>query len=274
MRRDLRTLFLMGVVMKRILGTVMVTAALTAPGLAADLGARTYTKAPVVAPVSNWSGFYVGGNLGYGWGDGNTDFSFLPSPERFGDNNTTLGARSTGVTGGAQFGYNWQIGSLVTGLEADIQGSDIKGSARGTPTFFGTADLDPNAVLSSEQKLSWFGTVRGRLGVTVTPDLLLYGTGGLAYGHVDASANSQFNGGIFEAPASVSKTKVGWTAGAGAEWMFAHNWSAKLEYLYVDLGSESAIGSFAPPVDPQFKVGYTWRFRENIARVGVNYHFN
>jgi len=74
-------------------------------------------------------------------------------------------------------------------------------------------------------------------------------------------------------PASVSKTKVGWTAGAGAEWMFARNWSAKLEYLYVDLGSDSAIGNFTPP-DPNFKVGYTWNARENIARVGVNYHFN
>jgi outer membrane immunogenic protein len=73
---------------------------------------------------------------------------------------------------------------------------------------------------------------------------------------------------------AVIKTKVGWTAGAGAEWMFAHNWSAKLEYLYLDLGSDSAIGSFAPPVDPKFKIGYTWRTRENIARVGVNYHFN
>jgi outer membrane immunogenic protein len=265
--------------MKRILGAVMVTAALTAPGLAADLGARTYTKAPVVAPVSNWSGFYVGGNLGYGWGDGNTDFSFLPSPADFGTNNTTLGLRSTGVTGGAQIGYNWQIGSLVTGLEADIQGSDIKGSARATPTFVSDGTPDPGGVLSSEQKLSWFGTVRGRLGVTVTPDLLLYGTGGLAYGHVDASANTQFFDGTsleVEWPASVSKTKVGWTAGAGAEWMFAHNWSAKLEYLYVDLGSESAIGNVAPigSIDPQFKVGYNWRFRENIARVGVNYHFN
>jgi outer membrane immunogenic protein len=91
--------------MKRILGAVMVTAALTAPGFAADLGARTtYTKAPVVEPVSNWSGFYIGGNLGYGWGDGNTDFSFLPSPADFGINNTTLGARSTGVVGGAQAG--------------------------------------------------------------------------------------------------------------------------------------------------------------------------
>ena len=102
--------------MKRIVGGVIVMAALTAPGLAADLGARSYTKAPVVAPVSNWSGFYVGGNLGYGWGNGNTDFSFLPSPESFELNNGSLGIQSTGVIGGAQFGYNWQIGSLVTGL--------------------------------------------------------------------------------------------------------------------------------------------------------------
>jgi len=79
--------------------------------------------------------------------------------------------------------------------------------------------------------------------VTVTPDLVLYGTGGLAYGRVDASANWRFDPEQGQAPASVSKTKVGWTAGAGAEWMFARNWSAKLEYLYVDLGSESAIGN-------------------------------
>jgi outer membrane immunogenic protein len=262
--------------MKRIVGAVMVTAALTAPGWAADLGARTFTKAPVVAPVSNWSGLYIGGNLGYGWGDGNTDFSFLPSPEEFGDANTSLRARSTGVIGGAQLGYNWQIGSLVTGLEADIQGSGIKGSARAIPTLVGTTIPDSDTVLSTEQKLSWFGTVRGRLGVTVTPELLLYGTGGLAYGHVDASANTRFpDDNQFQHPASVSEPKVGWTAGAGAEWMFARNWSAKLEYLYVDLGSESAIAnSTSNLVDPKFKVGYTWHTRENIARVGVNYHFN
>jgi outer membrane immunogenic protein len=255
---------------KRILSAVILTAALTAPGWAADLGARTYTKAPVVAPVSNWSGLYVGGNLGYGWGSANTDVSF---PAEFDFNNTTLGARSSGVIGGAQLGYNWQIGSVVTGLEADIQGSGIKGSARAIPTVVGTAIPDPSSVLSSDHKLSWFGTVRGRLGVTVTPDLLLYGTGGLAYGRVDASAN-YFQTVDFQAPASISKTKAGWTAGAGAEWMFAHNWSAKLEYLYLDLGSDSAIGSFAPPVLPQVQVGYTWHTRENIARVGVNYHFN
>jgi outer membrane immunogenic protein len=264
--------------MKRILGAMILTTALTAPGLAADLAARTYTKAPALtpAPVSNWSGFYLGGNLG--WGDGNTDFSFLPSREAFERNNATLGARSTGVTGGAQIGYNWQVGSLVTGLEADIQGSNIKGSVRAIPIGEFTGLPDPGSLFSSEARLSWFGTVRGRLGVAVTPDLLLYGTGGLAYGHVDASANTQlFNGdgSLFaEFPASISTTKVGWTAGAGAEWMFARNWSAKLEYLYVDLGSESAIADIVPLINPVLKVGYTWNFRENIVRAGVNYHFN
>ena len=261
--------------MKRTLGAVIVTAALTAPALAADLGARTYTKAPALAPASNWSGLYVCGNLGYSWGDGNTDVTLLPALAEFDLNNASLGARSSSVIGGAQLGYNWQIGSVVTGLEADIQGSGIKGSARANPTLVANGIPDPSSVLSSEQKLSWFGTVRGRLGVTVTPELLLYGTGGLAYGHVDASANSQFLGdGVREAPASVSKTKVGWTVGAGAEWMFARNWSAKLEYLYVDLGNESAFGDLTQVDDPQLKVGYTWHTRENIVRVGVNYHFN
>jgi outer membrane immunogenic protein len=265
--------------MKRIVLATALVALGSASALAADLGARSYTKAPVVAPASNWSGLYIGGNLGYGWGNNSTDFAFLPSPREFeADNNTTLGTRSSGVTGGAQLGYNWQIGSLVTGLEADIQGSGIKGSARATPTVLGTAIPDPISVFSSEPKLSWFGTVRGRLGVTVTPDLLLYGTGGLAYGRVDASANWFSSDGSFQAqaPASVSKTKVGWTAGAGAEWMFARNWSAKLEYLYVDLGSASAIGDLTvnQVLHPPLAVGYTWHTRENIARVGVNYHFN
>jgi outer membrane immunogenic protein len=271
--------------MKRILGGMVVAAALSGSAFAADLPPRSYAKAPVVAPVTNWSGLYVGGNLGYGWGSGNTDVSFLPSPAEFEFNNTTLGARSSGVIGGAQLGYNWQIGSVVTGLEADIQGSGIKGSARAPaiPTF--VPDFPLESSLSSEHKLSWFGTVRGRLGVTVTPELLLYGTGGLAYGRVDASANwflsQEEDGGEHfqaQAPASVSKTKIGWTAGAGAEWMFARNWSAKLEYLYVDLGSESAIGdetaNFPDAGVPGGKVGYTWHTRENIARVGVNYHFN
>jgi opacity protein-like surface antigen len=93
--------------MKRILGGVVVAAALSGSAFAPDLGARTYAKAPAMAPVSSWSGLYVGGNLGYGWGDGNTDFSFLPTPEEFGVNNASLrldppgspAARSSVTTG-------------------------------------------------------------------------------------------------------------------------------------------------------------------------------
>jgi outer membrane immunogenic protein len=265
--------------MKRILSAVILTAALTAPGLAADLGARTYTKAPVVAPVSNWSGFYVGGNLGYGWGSANTDiFDRPPAP----DFHTTLGARSSGVIGGAQLGYNWQVGSLVTGLEADIQGSGIKGSTvRSSLINHQGLPEDPSNFLSSDQKLSWFGTVRGRLGVTVTPDLLLYGTAGVAYGEVNNSANQHFlaffDGKFLEFPASARKTKAGWTAGAGGEWMFARNWSAKVEYLHVDLGNVSAVGDevdhFLTLQIPR-KSDYTWKAQEDIVRVGVNYHFN
>src|ERR1700704_5405702 len=181
--------------MKRIVLAAALVVLSSASALAADLPPRGYGKAPAMAAATNWSGLYIGGNVGYGWGNNSTDFSFLPTPEALeADNNTTLGTRSSGVIGGAQLGYNWQIGSVVTGLEADIQGSGIKGSARANPTLVANGIPDPSSVLSSEQKLSWFGTVRGRLGVTVTPELLLYGTGGLAYGRVDASANSQFLG--------------------------------------------------------------------------------
>src|SRR3981189_877847 len=111
---------------KIILATVLAGIGSTA-ALAADLGARTYTKAPaMMTAVGNWSGFYIGGNVGYGWGNGNTHFSFLPTPVDFGVNNATLGARSTGVTGGAQLCYNWQIQSLVSSFEAAIQSSYVR----------------------------------------------------------------------------------------------------------------------------------------------------
>jgi len=144
--------------MRRLFLATLSVLALSGGARAADLPLKSphAQAAAMAAAVSNWSGFYVGGNLGYGWGNGNTDFSFLPTPAEFGTNNTTLGTRSTGVIGGAQFGYNWQIGSLVTGLEADIQGSGIKGSVH--PALTDAAGF--LNVVSSEHRLSWFGTVR------------------------------------------------------------------------------------------------------------------
>jgi outer membrane immunogenic protein len=100
---------------------------------------------------------------------------------------------------------------------------------------------------------------------------LLYVTAGLAYGQIDTPADLEaFNGNRF--PASVSKVKAGWTAGAGAEWMLARNWSAKLEYLYLDLGNVSAFGAQIPAI-PLVGIGYIWKMQDHIVRAGVNYHF-
>jgi outer membrane immunogenic protein len=261
--------------MKKIVLATVLVAVGSASALAADLGARTYTKAPMMAaPVNTWQGFYIGGNVGYGWGNGKTDVTFLPTEAGFGAANTSLNSDPQGVIGGAQIGYNWQTGAFVAGLEADIQGSGIKGdAAKGVLSFPSLAAL-PGSLLTTREKLSWFGTARGRLGITVAPAFLLYATGGLAYGQVENSANTQFSSGADNFPASVSTTRVGWTVGAGGEWMFAPGWSAKFEYLYMDLGKSSAIADDVPLPDPPFQVGYRWHTQQNIARAGVNYHFN
>jgi outer membrane immunogenic protein len=210
--------------------------------------------------------------------------SLFPSAFLNADASGTLDPGPNGVIGGAQIGYNWRMGSLVTGVEADFQGSGIKGLAsRSTerPGLNNNGGIDGSS-RSTDARLSWFGTLRGRLGMIATPDLLLYGTGGLAYGRVSNSANTRIFDGdpatpiSVDFPATVSKVKAGWTAGAGAEWMFASKWSARIEYLYVDLGSVSAIGNATALSATVFNGGlvkYTWQTRENIVRAGVNYHF-
>jgi len=270
--------------MKRIVLATALVALGSASALAADLPLRgLIAKAPTMGPVANWSGLYLGGNIGYGWSNANLDaVAVVPflSPA---DGNGILDPRPKGVVGGAQIGYNWQVGSLVTGVEADFQGSGIKGSAnQSTLHPFEDSGAIVGSSRSTDERLSWFGTLRGRLGMTITPDLLLYGTGGLAYGRVSNSATTRVfdNDGPtsfpVDFPASVSKVKAGWAAGAGAEWMFASNWSTKIEYLHVDLGNVSAIGNVTAPAATIFSGGlvkYTWQTQENIVRAGVNYHF-
>jgi outer membrane immunogenic protein len=261
--------------MKKIVLATVLAALGSASALAADLGPRAYTKAPMMAaPISTWQGFYIGGNVGYGFGDSKTDFAFFGPVSVFNLAAPTLKTDLRGVIGGAQIGYNWQIGSFVAGIEADFQGSGIKGDASGPVMNLNSTPpvTVPGFLTNSSEKLSWFGTVRGRFGVTATPDLLLYATGGLAYGEVKTSTDA--GGSPFpDFPVGFSKTKTGWTAGAGAEWMFARNWSAKVEYLFLDLGKDSALGVSPLPLFSLLSVGYHWRTQENIVRAGVNYHF-
>ena len=242
--------------------------------------------------VWNWTGFYVGGNAGYSWGRSSTDVTFfntltgvpiVPPPGSV----TSSGFDMNGGIAGGQAGYNWQVNtSWVLGLEADIQWSGEKGRAAygcaGTLaggvclpglTFLPAGGTGTNLAL--QDKLEWFGTVRGRAGLLATPKVLLYGTGGLAYGSIKTTATlTGFdpNGGALAFVGSSSNTRVGWTVGAGIEGMITQNWTAKLEYLYMDLGRfNNASFTLAP--GSLIGVNVSSKFTDNILRVGVNYRF-
>jgi outer membrane immunogenic protein len=269
---------------------------------AADLAARPYTKAPVAPPVEayNWTGFYVGANVGGSWGRSNTDLT-LAQPTRGGTTVSSIGSTSpamNGVLGGLQAGYNWQTGFWVLGLETDIQITGQRGESRVMDTV-----LVPNECLAPctpppptpvtgtfdyTRKLPWFGTLRGRLGVTPSERWLIYVTGGLAYGEVQSDATFSVpptTGGACLAPctppppvptsvaASFRQIKPGWVLGGGIEAALWGNWTGKLEYLHVDLGGTS--DTFASALAFPFFGTFTAKSRttDEIVRVGLNYRF-
>jgi outer membrane immunogenic protein len=221
----------------------------------------------------DWTGPYAGVHLGCGWGDPAVHVDPLPhnlvSPDQA---PSTVNPGPTGAVGGVQAGYNYQMGRFVAGIEADFSGSAMSGSKSVSPILYTNGSTVPGAVSASETT-NWFGTLRPRLGFTVPPALLIYGTGGLAYGNVSYSANTNFSPpGNETYPASFSKTQVGWTAGGGLEYAFSKRWTLKAEYLYMNLGSESAIGNPSPP-NPPFQEGYSWKTTANIIDFGLNYRF-
>ena len=204
--------------------------------VAADLSVAPLYKAPppAVAPAYNWSGFYLGINGGGGWGHSNWD----TSSDRIG--------LSGGLVGGTA-GYNWQIGSAVLGLEGDIDWANLKGTSSST--------LCPAGCSTSD---TWLSTVRGRAGYAFG-GVLPYLTGGLAVGDIRA-ATPGFAG--------ASNTSAGWTAGGGIEFGLTGNWSAKAEYLYVDLGKfNCGTACNGLPTD-------NVSMHDNVVRAGVNYRFD
>ena len=207
---------------KQIFGAIIAAATcVSASAQAADIyGRRPYAQPYTVnQPLANsWIGPYIGGNLGYGWGDVSNN-----------------GAKPSGVLGGLQAGYNWQNGAWVAGIEADLQLNSAD------DTFAPWKFSNP-----------WFGTVRSRVGYAFN-SVLLYGTGGLAFGALKA----QLPGGLSE-----TNTSAGWTIGAGAEFALNQNWSAKVEYLYIDLSEKNFLTT-----------GMSNGYQFSTVRVGVNYRF-
>jgi opacity protein-like surface antigen len=242
---------------------------------AAPHAAPQPAAAPAEEPVGpfTWDGFYVGTNLGGGFGAGGDRASGFATDAFAAPSSLFSFAApvSGGVLGGLQAGYNWQFDRAVLGVEADMQAAGLSGTASG----LGLGGAAPLAV--AHQTIDWFGTFRGRIGWTATPTLLLYGTGGLAVGGGSGqfstldSANN--NGDIVQSP-----THLGFAVGGGLEWAFAPEWSAKAEYLYVDLGRRPGyfVNLSDDAGDPIPNVAGLSGHRDafHVMRVGLNYRFS
>jgi len=211
---------------------------------AADLPARTYTKAPAyVAPVYNWTGFYIGGFVGGAFGD-SASMSDIVVP-------FSGGTRDSSFFGGGQLGYNYQFASnWVAGLEGDIGG--LSKSER---TFL----LPPS--VGVRDRTNWLASVTGRLGYTWGPGLI-YAKGGVAFR--DNSGLTGFGG---FPTLEADRNQTGYTIGGGVEYMFAPAWSAKIEYQYYNFDHTTV--EMAPGVT-------AFRYRDDLhtVKAGINYHFN
>ena len=214
-------------------------------GHAADLGARPGRPAPAVVTPSaaayNWTGFYIGLQGGYGWGNSsgtqNADGTFFPV--------VPYSIDPHGFLGGGHIGYNLQIGQWVLGVEGDIEAADVKAlsivSTAGQDYFF-------NA------KADMLSSVRGRLGFGLD-HWLAYATGGVAWGRISTPPLDALSG-----------TRTGWTVGGGLEYAFNTNWSTRLEYRYTDLGRASAQGGEPASFDDN-------SFTFHAVRAGLTYRF-
>jgi opacity protein-like surface antigen len=272
---------------------------------AADLPSK---KEPLVAPPSafTWTGLYIGFNFGHTWTGSSPisaasanvlDLSLIPGVSGPWGAASALGAsgvvnaRLNGFLSGGQLGYNWQFTEkLVAGLEADIQGAGVRGGGGFVNVTPAAAPPGAFAATSATLKrsLDYFGTVRGRIGYAVTPNILVYATGGLAYAGVNESATIKQSltpsllipdgakGDVFE-------NRVGWTIGGGFEWAFTRNLSAKLEYLYYDLGSITLTNATVSPLGFNGVLGevriadatsVSTRFNGHLLRAGLNYRFD
>ena len=280
--------------MKKLAIVIAAIALIGTPAFAADMAVKAPPPPP--APVYSWTGFYIGANIGGGWGRQSVDYApndpmagllFLsgggPPPVSF---------TSSGVIGGIQVGYNLQFNSSwLVGIETDFDGSGIKGSGSTSGVFAPYYTAPFNAPV--QERIDWFGTVRARLGYLPTNNLLAYGTGGFAYGRVmqngswDTNTGFAFGDGFHTVncfganpscfAGSSSNIGTGWTAGGGLEYFLWQKWTLRAEYLYVSLGSRSITETVLGPTPGALPSSFNANFSHtnfNVLRVGLNYQFH
>jgi len=251
--------------MKTRIAIAFAAALIATPGLAADLA----TKAP--APIGSawsWAGWYAGVNLGYGMGDpeiANNSFA-LPAVVNATTFSNNVSLSENGVIGGGQIGYNWLAGpNWLVGVEADFQGTGQK------QNFQVSTDINLMATDTVGVNLDWFGTARARVGYIVNNSNLWYITGGYAYGQTELSFSD--NNGRTPGVIASGSSNTGWTLGGGLESRSFGNWTAKLEYLYVDLATISGTASASIPPLLIVDTFDSAHIRDNIVRGGLNYKF-
>jgi outer membrane immunogenic protein len=231
----------------RLVAAAAIAVAACRPALAADLPIISYPP-PLPVAVYNWTGIYLGINGGFG--TGNSNWSDGPI-------GTTGSFSTSGFLIGGTAGINYQIGEYVFGIEGDGDWTNLHGNSGPTCGAISAVVIPP---VSCQTQSQWLATVRGRVGYAFDR-ILLYGTGGAAFGNIQTGLNppSTFD----------SSVEAGWTVGAGLEFAFAQNWTAKVEYLFVDLPNASCttVGNCGGAA------GSIVSFNENIFRAGVNFKF-
>ena len=260
-------------------GRISLLALLSVPAAAADMPMKApAVQAPPVA-VYNWTGFYIGGHAGYGWGDAASHidwsdpvFAGGPSPPAI---PADYSKNTSGFIGGGQIGWNYQTGNLVVGVEADLSYANFKDdiSLGGLLANFNGASF----TYSESQRLRWFGTTRARIGFTPVSNWLIYATGGFAFGKVNAETHFD----VYRQPrsyvGSVSWRRLYNEIGLD-DWrrrrnrLVGSNWTAKLEYLYYDLGTVEVLGVQTPLLSTLVTVN-DQDVRGHIVRLGLNYKF-
>ncbi|MBC7577065.1 MAG: porin family protein [Tardiphaga sp.] len=269
--------------MKRFLLGLAGVVGLAGPAVAADLPARIYAKAPIADPVYNWTGLYLGVNAGGAWGRSAAATSTVFSPTGY-FAATSVPAialagnqqlNGSGFTGGLTAGYNWQSSNIVFGLGADFNYLGLKASSSGSAVYPCCAPT--SFTVASSVATDWLMTFRPRLGLAHN-NWLFYVTGGLAVANVKGNFVFTDTFATAAESAAFSRTKAGWTAGAGVEYALLNGWSVKGEYLHIDLGSESTTSSNLTAFTPTIAFAsnayrHSVDLKSDVVRVGLNYKF-
>jgi outer membrane immunogenic protein len=255
--------------MKRVIIALGAAVAIAAPAAAADLGARMPVKAaPAAAPIMSWTGLYIGGHIGYGWTDSSSTVVTNPAGGSF-PVGTVIPQKSDGFLGGGQVGLNYQWNQLVLGVEADFSWTDISSSST-TPS-----PIVAGATSTTDSRLRSVTLLTGRLGFVPTNNVLLYVKGGGAWGDFETEGATHNAAGVVTSYSTGGEIRSGWTIGGGAEWAFLPNWSAKVEYNYIDFGTTRVDRTITTPGGALIGV-----FQRDIAseahlvKVGLNYRLN